>query len=163
MYYERILYFFWCSNAGSVCTLRIVSVDLIVPGHSLSLQKKVGCSVFLLLLLLLLLLRPFPNEFILTIVSIILKFWNMVDINVKLSKRVLNSKVESCQLALPKPPNCVRAILSKEVRVQRSGIDTIKYHTWPRIPMGKWQTHSKTPQTRAKRSALSQQVTTRHI
>ena len=24
----------------------------------------------------------------------------------------------------------------------RSGIDTIKYHTWPRIPMGKWQTHS---------------------
>ena len=25
--------------------------------------------------------------------------------------------------------------------MQRSGIDTIKYHTWPRIPMGKWQTH----------------------
>ena len=24
-------------------------------------------------------------------------------------------------------------------KVQRSGIDTIKYHTWPRIPMGKWQ------------------------
>ena len=32
-----------------------------------------------------------------------------------------------------------------------------------RIPMGKKQTHSKTPQTRAKRSALSQQVTTRYI
>ena len=45
----------------------------------------------------------------------------------------------------------------------RSEIDTIKYQTWPRLPMGKWQTHSKTPQTRAKRSALSQQVTTRHI
>ena len=29
--------------------------------------------------------------------------------------------------------------------MQRSGIDTIKYHTWPRIPMGKWQTHSYTP------------------
>ena len=27
--------------------------------------------------------------------------------------------------------------------MQRSGIDTIKYHTWPRIPMGKWQTHSR--------------------
>ena len=25
--------------------------------------------------------------------------------------------------------------------MQRSGIDTIKYHTLPRIPMGKWQTH----------------------
>ena len=46
--------------------------------------------------------------------------------------------------------------------MQRSGISTIKYHTWPRIPMVKWQTHSYTPQTRAKRSALSQQVTTRH-
>ena len=30
-----------------------------------------------------------------------------------------------------------------KVSVQRSGIDTIKYHTWPRIPMGKWQTHSR--------------------
>ena len=30
-----------------------------------------------------------------------------------------------------------------KVRVQRSGIDTIKYHAWPRIPMGKWQTHSR--------------------
>ena len=29
--------------------------------------------------------------------------------------------------------------------------------------MGKLQTHSQIPQTRAKRSALSQQVTTRHI
>ena len=28
--------------------------------------------------------------------------------------------------------------------------------------MGKWQTHSKTPQMRAKRPALSQQVTTKH-
>ena len=27
--------------------------------------------------------------------------------------------------------------------MQRSGIDKIKYHTWPRIPMGKWQTHSR--------------------
>ena len=26
-----------------------------------------------------------------------------------------------------------------KVRVQRSGIDTTKYHTWPRIPKGKWQ------------------------
>ena len=51
----------------------------------------------------------------------------------------------------------------KLVRVRRTGIDTIKYHTWPRIQMGKWQTHNKTPQTRAKRSALSQQVTTKHI
>ena len=35
-------------------------------------------------------------------------------------------------------------VLSIKVRVQRSGIDTIKYmyHTWPRIRMGKWQTHS---------------------
>ena len=38
--------------------------------------------------------------------------------------------------------------------MQRSGIDTIKYHTWTRILMGKWQTHSYIPQTRAKRSAL---------
>ena len=29
------------------------------------------------------------------------------------------------------------------IRLQRSGIDTIKYHTWPRIPMGKWQTHRR--------------------
>ena len=29
--------------------------------------------------------------------------------------------------------------------------------------MGEWQTHSKTPQTRAKRSVLSQQVTAKHI
>ena len=28
--------------------------------------------------------------------------------------------------------------------MQKSGIDTIKYHTWPRIPMGKWQAHSNT-------------------
>ena len=32
---------------------------------------------------------------------------------------------------------------SKVIRLQRSGIDTIKYHTWPRIPMGKWQTHRR--------------------
>ena len=31
----------------------------------------------------------------------------------------------------------------KVKRLQRSGIDTIKYHTWPRIPMGKWQTHRR--------------------
>ena len=42
----------------------------------------------------------------------------------------------------------------------RSGIDTIKYHTWPRIPQGK-VTKTQTSQTRANRSALSQQVTTR--
>ena len=30
----------------------------------------------------------------------------------------------------------------KLVRVQRSGIDTIKYHTWPMIPMEKWLTYS---------------------
>ena len=30
-----------------------------------------------------------------------------------------------------------------KVRVQRSGIDTIKYHTWPKISMGKWQTHRR--------------------
>ena len=29
--------------------------------------------------------------------------------------------------------------LSNKVRVQRSGKDTNKYHTWPRIPMGKWK------------------------
>ena len=33
--------------------------------------------------------------------------------------------------------------VSKVIRLQRSGIDTIKYHTWPRIPMGKWQTHRR--------------------
>ena len=32
---------------------------------------------------------------------------------------------------------------TKVIRLQRSGIDTIKYHTWPRIPMGKWQTHRR--------------------
>ena len=53
-------------------------------------------------------------------------------------------------------------LLALKVSKGASGIDTIKYHTWPRIPMGKWQTHSQTPQTRAKRSALSQQVTTKH-
>ena len=31
----------------------------------------------------------------------------------------------------------------KVIRLQRSGIDTIKYHTWPRIPMGKWQTQKR--------------------
>ena len=31
----------------------------------------------------------------------------------------------------------------KVIRLQRSGIDTIKYHTWPRISMGKWQTHRR--------------------
>ena len=34
-------------------------------------------------------------------------------------------------------------IIRKVIRLQRSGIDTIKYHTWPRIPMGKWQTHRR--------------------
>ena len=37
--------------------------------------------------------------------------------------------------------NCVNNV--KVIRLQRSGIDTIKYHTWPRIPMGKWQTHRR--------------------
>ena len=37
--------------------------------------------------------------------------------------------------------------------MQRSGVDTIKYHTRPRIPMGKLQNYSQTPQTRAKRPA----------
>ena len=32
----------------------------------------------------------------------------------------------------------------------------------PGYHMGKWQSYSKTQQTRAKRSALSQQVTTKH-
>ena len=36
---------------------------------------------------------------------------------------------------------------SKERR-QRSGIDTIKYHTRPRIPHGKVTKHNKTPHTR---------------
>ena len=58
----------------------------------------------------------------------------------------------------PPPPRKI----TKKVRVQRSGIDTIKYHTWPRIPMGKWHTHSYRPQTRAKTSAFCQQITTRH-
>ena len=31
----------------------------------------------------------------------------------------------------------------KVIRLQRSGIDTIKYHTRPRIPMGKWQTYRR--------------------
>ena len=39
--------------------------------------------------------------------------------------------------------------------MQKSGIDTIKYHTWPRIPMEKWQTHSYTQQTRGQRSLSS--------
>ena len=34
-------------------------------------------------------------------------------------------------------------MFKKVIRLQRSGIDTIKYHTWPRIPMGKWQTHRR--------------------
>ena len=41
-----------------------------------------------------------------------------------------------------------------------SGIDTIKYHTWPRTPHGE-VTKTQTSQMRAKRSALSEQVTTR--
>ena len=32
--------------------------------------------------------------------------------------------------------------LKKQERRQRSGIDTIKHHTWFRIPMGKWQLHN---------------------
>ena len=30
----------------------------------------------------------------------------------------------------------------KKERGQWSGIDTIKHHTWSRIPMGKWQLHN---------------------
>ena len=55
----------------------------------------------------------------------------------------------------------VKELIKKESG-QRSGIDTIKHHTWPKIPMGKWQLHNKTSQTRAKRSALSQQVNPRY-
>ena len=32
---------------------------------------------------------------------------------------------------------------NKVIRLQRSGIDTIKYHTWSRIPMGKWPTQRR--------------------
>ena len=39
--------------------------------------------------------------------------------------------------------NLENASTLKVIRLQRSGIDTIKYHTWPRIPMGKWQTHRR--------------------
>ena len=38
---------------------------------------------------------------------------------------------------------CSTVPSSKVIRLQRSGINTIKYHTWPRIPMGKWQTHRR--------------------
>ena len=38
---------------------------------------------------------------------------------------------------------------------QRSGIDKIRYQTWPRIPYGKVTKHNFTSQTRDKRSALS--------
>ena len=39
--------------------------------------------------------------------------------------------------------NLLTCFHCKVIRLQRSGIDTIKYHTWPRIPMGKWQTHRR--------------------
>ena len=45
-------------------------------------------------------------------------------------------------------------------RTKIRNIDTIKHRNWPRIPMGTWQLHNWTSQSRAKRSALSQQVTT---
>ena len=35
------------------------------------------------------------------------------------------------------PVSLEQAPIRFQVRVQRSGIDTIKYHTWPRIPIGK--------------------------
>ena len=40
--------------------------------------------------------------------------------------------------------------LTKYERGQRSGMDTIKYLISPRITMGKYQTHNRTSQTRAK-------------
>ena len=49
-----------------------------------------------------------------------------------------------------------------EVRRKRSGIDTIKYYTRPRPPYGKvTKTQENNTYKRAKRSSLSQQVTTR--
>ena len=43
-----------------------------------------------------------------------------------------------------------------------SGIDTIKYHTWPRIPYGKvTNTQENITYRSARESALSQQVTKR--
>ena len=53
-----------------------------------------------------------------------------------------------------------RYILSytKQRRRLRSGISTIKYHTWPRTPYGKVTKHNKS--SRAKGSALLKQVTT---
>ena len=45
---------------------------------------------------------------------------------------------------------------------QRSGIDTIKHHNWPRTPRGKvTKTQENITHKRAKRPALSRQVTTR--
>ena len=41
------------------------------------------------------------------------------------------------------------------------GINTIKYHTWPRIPHAKVTKWKLSSQTRAKRPTLSQQVATR--
>ena len=53
-------------------------------------------------------------------------------------------------------------VLEKLGRMQRSGIDTIKYHTLPRTPYGKvTKTQGTITHKRTKRSALSQQVITR--
>ena len=48
----------------------------------------------------------------------------------------------------------------KYERRQRSGIDTIKYHTWPRIPHGK-VAKTQLNITNSQESSLSQQVTKR--
>ena len=45
----------------------------------------------------------------------------------------------------------------KVIKLEKTGIDTIKYHTWP-CKDNIWESDKN---TRAKRSALSQQVTTR--
>ena len=57
---------------------------------------------------------------------------------------VVKTQFCSASMVASLPMQCIiTEKRSKLVRVQRSGIDTIKYHTWPRIPMGKWQTHSR--------------------
>ena len=49
---------------------------------------------------------------------------------------------------------------SKLGRMQRSGIDSVKYHTWPSTPYGKvTKTQQNATYRRAKKTALSQQVT----
>ena len=70
------------------------------------------------------------------------------------------------QNAAKKMMHCVKSHLYSlciKVRRQKSGIDTTKYHTWPRTPHGKVTKTQKKNITykRAKRPALSQLMTTR--